>query len=81
MHGLVPAGGVSADRTQWRAARTSYLVPGHALSQLVRGLFRELVRPARPDLILPAVVGSQGWVVSCQPTVQGTEQGLNDLGR
>ena len=39
VHCLVPAGGVSADRTEWRPARTSYLVPVHALSKLFRGLF------------------------------------------
>jgi Transposase zinc-binding domain/Putative transposase len=36
VHCLVPAGGVSADRTEWRPARTSYLVPVH------RPLLRQL---------------------------------------
>jgi Putative transposase len=81
VHCLVPAGGVSAARTEWRSARTSYLVPVQALSQLFRGLLRELGRQARPDLILPEVVWSKGWVVYCKPPVQGTEPVLNDLGR
>src|SRR6266850_7023390 len=67
VHGLVPAGEVSADRTAWRPARTSSLVPVHALSKLVRGLFRDLVRQARPDLTIPEVVWTQGWVVSGTP--------------
>ena len=50
VHCLVPAGGVSADRTEWRPARTSYLVPVHALAKLFRGLFLDLVRQERPDL-------------------------------
>ncbi len=81
VHGLVPAGGVSADRTEWRPARPSSLVPVQALSKLFRGLFLELVRQERPDLTLPEVVWTTGWVVYGQPTAQGTEQVLKYLGR
>jgi hypothetical protein len=81
VHCLVPAGGVSADRTEWRPARSSYLVPVQALSQLFRGLFRALVRQERPDLTLPESVWTKGWVVYCKPALQGTEQVLNYLGR
>jgi Putative transposase/Transposase zinc-binding domain len=81
VHCLVPAGGVSADRTEWRPARPSYLVPVHALAKLFRGLFLALVRQERPDLPLPAAVWIKGWVVYCQPTVHGTEQVLHYLGR
>jgi hypothetical protein len=45
------------------------------------GLFLDLVRQERPDLIIPEVVWTTGWVVSCKPAVQGTEKVLNDLGR
>jgi hypothetical protein len=81
VHCLVPAGGVSADRTEWRPARSSYLVPVHALSKLFRGLFRALVQQERPDLLIPESVWTRGWVVYCQPAVHSTEQILNDLGR
>ena len=81
VHCLVPAGGVSADRTEWRPARTSYLVPVHALAKLFRGLFLDLVRQERPDLTLPESVWTKGWVVYCKPTVQGPEQVLKYLGR
>lgn len=81
VHCLVPAGGVSADRTEWRPARTSYLVPVHALAKLFRGLFLDLVRQERPDMTLPESVWTKGWVVYCKPTVQGTEHVLNYLGR
>jgi hypothetical protein len=81
VHCPVPAGGVSADRTGWRPARTSYLVPVHALATLCRGLFLDLVRQERPDLPLPESVWPKGWVVYCQPTVSGAEPVLNDLGR
>jgi Putative transposase/Transposase zinc-binding domain len=81
VHCLVPAGGVSADRTEWRPARTSYLVPVHALSKLFRGLFQALVHQERPDLTIPESVWTKGWVVYCKPALQGPEQVLNYLGR
>jgi hypothetical protein len=81
VHCLVPAGGVSADRTQWQPARRSYLVPVQALSQLFRGVFRALVRQERPDLTIPESVWTKGWVVYCKPALQGTERVLNYLGR
>jgi hypothetical protein len=56
VHCLVPAGGVSADRTEWRPARPSYLVPVHALSPLFRGWCLGLVRQERPDLTMPTSV-------------------------
>jgi Putative transposase/Transposase zinc-binding domain len=81
VHCLVPAGGVSADGTEWRPARQAYLGPVHALSQRFRGLFLDLLRQDRPTLTLPEAVWTTGWVVSCTPTVQGPEQVLKDLGR
>jgi hypothetical protein len=81
VHGLVPAGGRSADRTAWRSARTSYLVPVHALATLFRGLLLALVRQDRPALTLPESVRTQGGVVDGHPTVQGPEHVVNSLGR
>jgi hypothetical protein len=81
VHCLVPAGGLSADRTEWRPARQTYLVPVHALSKLFRGLFLALVCQERADLTLPEAVWTKGWVVYCKPTVQGPEQVLQYLGR
>jgi hypothetical protein len=81
VHCLVPAGGVSADRTEWRPARPTYLVPVQALAKLFRALFLDLVRQERPDLPLPEAVWTKGWVVYCQPALQGTEQVLRYLGR
>jgi hypothetical protein len=81
VHGLVPAGAVAPDRSQWQPARTSSLVPVQALSKLFRGRFRALVRQERPDLSLPESVWAQGWVVSGQPAIQGPEKVLNYWGR
>jgi hypothetical protein len=81
VHCLVPAGGVSSDRTHWQAARQTYLVPVRALSKLFRGLFRDLVRQECPALSIPEVVWTTEWVVYCKPSVQGPEQVLRYLGR
>jgi hypothetical protein len=81
VHCLVPAGGVSADHTEWQPARPTYLVPVQALAKLFRGLFRELVHQVRPDLTIPESVWTRGWVVYCKPTMQGTEAVLQYLGR
>jgi len=81
VHGLVPAGGVSAERTQWQPARRSDLVPVHALSPRFRGVFRALVRQERPDLTIPASVWTKGWVVYGTPALQGPERGLHYWGR
>ena len=81
VHGLVPAGGVSADRTEWRPARATSLVPVRALSPLFRGRFCALVRQECPDLTIPESVRTTEGVVYGKPTVQGTEHVLNYLGR
>jgi len=67
VHGLVPAGGVSPDRTQGQPARQTYLMPVRALSKRFRGLFGALVHQDRPDLVLPESVWTTEWVVYCQP--------------
>lgn len=81
VHCLVPAGGGSADRTEWRPARPSSLGPVHALAQLFRGLCLNLGRQERPDLPLPAAVWTKGWGVYGTPAVHGTEPVLPSLGR
>lgn len=79
--GLVPAGGGAADRTAWRPARASSVVPVQALAPRFRGRCRALVPHERPDRRLPESVWTRGWVVSGQPAVHRTEQIRPDLGR
>jgi hypothetical protein len=81
VHGRVPAGGVSADRTAWRPARPSSRVPGPALAKLVRGRGRALVRQERPALLSPEGVWPTGGVVYGHPAGQGTAPVRHDLGR
>ena len=81
IHCLVPAGGVSADRTAWRPAAIAEIVPVRALSKLFRGLFRDLAHKECPDVAIPESVWTTAWVVYCKPAVHGTEQVLRDVGR
>jgi Putative transposase len=81
VHCLGPAGGGSADRTEWRPARPSDLVPVQALAKRFGGLLLDLVRQERPDLPLPEGVWTTGGGVSGKPTAPGTEQVLKYLGR
>jgi Putative transposase/Transposase zinc-binding domain len=81
VHCLVPAGGLSAERSEGRAARQTSRVPVPALAQLFRGVFLALVHQERPDLTRPEAVWPTRGVVDGQPPGPGPEKGLNDLGR
>jgi hypothetical protein len=80
VHCLVPAGGVSADHTEWRPARPTSLVPVQALATLVRGRFRPLVPQERPDLTIPESVWTRGWVVYCNPPGQAPSPSCSPWG-
>ena len=75
-----PAGSLPIGPSGGRPARPS-LVPVQALSQRFRGLFRDLVRKARPDLAIPESVWTTAWAVYGQPAVHGTAQVLRYVGR
>jgi|WetSurMetagenome_2_1015567.scaffolds.fasta_scaffold28883_3 hypothetical protein len=81
VHILVPAGGVSADRTEWRAAREEYLVPVKALSKIFCGIFRDLAKEKLPAVVFPDTVWKKPWVVFAKPTIQGPDKVLEYLGR
>jgi hypothetical protein len=81
VHGLVPAGGVWADRTEWRAAREEFLVPVKALSRIFRGIFRDLAKEKLPDVAFPDSAWKKEWVVFAKPAIQGPDKVLEYLGR
>jgi Putative transposase len=74
VHCLVPAGGLSADRTEWRPARPSSLVPVQARSPLVRGVLLTLLGQARPDLTRPEAVWTPGGWSTAHPPCQAQRQ-------
>jgi hypothetical protein len=81
VHGLVPAGGIAAERPAGRPARQPSRVPVRALSKRFRGLFLDRVRRERPDLAIPASVWTMAWVVSGKPAGPGPAQVLRSVGR
>lgn len=82
VHCLVPAGGLSDDRRQWLAARKNFFVPVRALSKIFRGMFRERIEKALPEVAFPRAAWRQKWVVNIQPAnAHGAHQILDYLGR
>ncbi len=81
VHCLVPAGGISKEPSTWIHARQSYLIPVKALSIIFRGMFRDLLRKAFPQLELPESIWRISWVVHCKPAIQGTGAVLKYLAR
>jgi len=84
IHMLVPGGGLGPDGRTWVGVprrKKLFLVPVKALSKLFRGLFLHLARRALPSVPLPYVPYEKRWVVFAKPTVQGSEQVLDYLGR
>ena len=67
----MPAGGLSADGTQWLAARRNFLVPVKALSILFRAKFRDALRRTALFEQVPAEIWQQDWVVHCKPVGKG----------
>jgi len=80
VHCLVPAGGVSDDG-RWMPARKRYLVPVKVLSRIFRGMFRDAMAEALPDVPVPDAAWRKDWVVYAKPAIQGTDKTLVYLGR
>jgi hypothetical protein len=67
LHLIVPAGGLSPDRTRWLPSRNNFYMPVRALSQIFRAKFRdEMVRCTLLAEIDPAV-WQIDWNVNVQP--------------
>lgn len=81
VHCLVPAGGVSPDRTHWIPCRKSFLVPVRALSLIYRGMFRDAVGKELPGIDVPTSVWRTKWVVYCKSALQGPDKVLDYLAR
>jgi len=81
VHCLVPGGGLAPDGQTWAAARAAFLVPVRALSVHFRARFLARLHAHLPDVVLPARVWQQQWVVYCKPAVQGSGAVLRYLAR
>ena len=71
VHYLVPAGGLADDGQTWQPARSDFLVPVKALSQLFRAKFRDALRKTDCFANVPPSVWEQDWVVHCLPLGNG----------
>jgi len=66
IHFIVPAGGISADRKKWLAARNSFYLPVRALSKIYRAKFKaEMVKLGLIGQIKPSL-WTTDWIVNCQ---------------
>jgi len=71
IHFVVPGGGLTADRSQWVAARGNFLVHVRALSKMYRGKLQKALRQAGLLEQTPASAWSKDWVVDCENVGDG----------
>ena len=81
VHCLIPAGGISQDKRYWLEARTTYLVPVRALSELFRATYITLARRKLPEVIFPSSIWKKPWVVYCKPCGRSSDKTLSYLAR
>jgi hypothetical protein len=71
VHFIVPGGGLSPDRSQWRPAKTDFFVPVEALSPIFRAKFRDALKKTDLFDAVPAQLWQKDWVVHCKPVGNG----------
>jgi len=81
IHFLVTGGGLAPDGS-WREPDAGFLVPVHALSNLFKARFRELLKKGHPELFatIPATLWTSAWVVHSKPVGSG-DKALRYLAR
>ena len=74
VHFLVTAGGLTNDGERWLAPKNPrFLVPGYALSPIVRAKVRDALKAAGLLSLAPKAVWAKDWVVQCQRAGGGRE--------
>jgi hypothetical protein len=71
VHFIVPAGGLSPDRSQWLAADTDFFVPVKALSTIFRAKFRDAFKKTDLFNSVAPELWQKDWVVHCKPVGNG----------
>jgi endogenous inhibitor of DNA gyrase (YacG/DUF329 family) len=71
IHVLVPAGGLSRDADQWRAAPCHFLVPVWTLSVIYRAKMRDALKAAGLEEQVDPAVWRSDWVVHCEAVGDG----------
>ena len=72
VHFIVPAGGLSPDRSQWLAANPKFFVPVEALSPIFRAKFRDALKKTDLFVDIPSGVWQKDWGVHCKPVGSGS---------
>ena len=81
VHMLVPGGGLSLDGTRWVSSRDDYLVALDALAKIFREKFRTALKKAELLDQVPPKAWFINWNVYAKPTLHGSNQVLEYLGR
>ena len=71
VHYLVPAGGLSPDHSQWRSAKSNFLIRVELISAIFRAKFRDLLKRAKLLELVPPQAWNKDWVVHCKPVGSG----------
>ena len=67
LHFIVPAGGLSTDRTRWLPAGNDFYLPVRALSKIFRAKFRDQMKSQNLVRQIAPEVWQIAWNVNCQP--------------
>lgn len=70
-HFIIPGGGLTADRKEWKAAHGQFLVHVRALSRLFRGRMKAALHRAGLLALIPDEVWRKDWVVHCKAVGDG----------
>lgn len=73
VHSLVPAGGIDPQTGDWKPSHPTFLVPGSALSDVLRAKFRDALKVEAPDLfaLAPPTTWTKTWGGHCKAVGDG----------
>jgi hypothetical protein len=79
IHFIVPGGALSKESGTWQKAPKGFLVPVHALSKVVRGIFHDEMKKLRKDKFIDPDVWKQPWNVNSQYIPCGSKGAIKYL--
>lgn len=71
VHFIIPGGGLTADRNEWKSTNGNFLVHVRALSRMFRGRMKAAMDRAGLLSLIPGDVWTQEWVVHCKAVGDG----------
>jgi len=71
VHFVVPGGGVTADRGEWRSTPENFLFPKRDIARLYREKFAEKMIASSLHAKIPAEAWRKTWVIDCSPVRDG----------